>query len=347
MKDRNLLIICPSFPDKDNNFYWWIFIKEYINSIKKYFNKVYVISPVAFWLWITKRERNCNDYTLDNIEIYYPRFFHFPIKYFRENLWHTHYKKIIKVIDKKNLKFDIIHTHFTYPSWYAWVLLKETFNKALVTTIHQNRDWFLKEIQSWLKVIIDTYKKSDFLVRVNKIDILTLKKYNENTVTIVNGYDENKFYSFWDENGFKNKLWIKNHIKVILNVWALENKKNQKTLILSCKELLKTRDDFICYIVWEGSLKNELQNLINNKNLQNHVKLLWSISHNKIPEYMNLADIFVLPSLSESFWVVNIEALACEHQLFQLLIDEVKKLFLMKIIDFYMMIKRIIKYYLV
>ena len=43
----------------------------------------------------------------------------------------------------------------------------------------------------------------------------------------------------------------------------------------------------------------------------NHVKLAGGRPHNEILIWMDACDLFVLPSLSESFGVVQIEAMAC------------------------------------
>jgi glycosyltransferase involved in cell wall biosynthesis len=42
-----------------------------------------------------------------------------------------------------------------------------------------------------------------------------------------------------------------------------------------------------------------------------YVKFVDGISHDEIPIWMNACDLFVLPSLRESFGVVQIEAMAC------------------------------------
>lgn len=42
-----------------------------------------------------------------------------------------------------------------------------------------------------------------------------------------------------------------------------------------------------------------------------HVKFVGRKPHNKIPIWMNACDVFVLPSLRESFGVVQIEVMAC------------------------------------
>ena len=80
---------------------------------------------------------------------------------------------------------------------------------------------------------------------------------------------------------------------------------------MSCKELFKENKNFTCYIIWSWKLKNELTQLIKKEKLEENIKLLWTINNKELAKWMNLADVFILPSIKESFWVVNIEALAC------------------------------------
>ena len=73
----------------------------------------------------------------------------------------------------------------------------------------------------------------------------------------------------------------------------------------------KRRTDIVCFIVGSGGKKKELISLINHLDVNNFVKLVGSKPHNEIPIWMNACDIFVLPSLKESFGIVQIEAMAC------------------------------------
>lgn len=77
------------------------------------------------------------------------------------------------------------------------------------------------------------------------------------------------------------------------------------------KIIIKQRNDILCFIGGDGPLKKKLQKQIRKLNLQEHVKLLGPIPDDKLALWMNAADLFVLPSLSESFGVVQIEAMAC------------------------------------
>ena len=324
MKNKNLLIVCPSFPDKDNKSYWWIFVKEYINSIKANFDKVYVISSQPYFPipkilrklpYIKKYAYSLylDNYSYDNVEISFSKFFHLPLSYDRKKSDINSFNRVVKDIKINNIKFDIIHAHFIYPSWYLWVKLKEKYNKPLITTWHGYDVYdfpFRNDINK--NITKDILKKSDKLLTVSKSNLKCFKKLWFSDVDIIpNWFDSKKFIFFNNNENIKRELNIEKWKKILLTVWNLVKVKNQKTLILACNELKKSRQDFICYIIWEWVLKTELQNLINDLGLNEDVKLLGKKSHDEIPKWMNIVDLFVLPSLSESFGVVNIEALAC------------------------------------
>ena len=73
----------------------------------------------------------------------------------------------------------------------------------------------------------------------------------------------------------------------------------------------KKRSNVLCYIGGTGPLKYKLQKQIEKLNLVNKVKLIGFVSDESLPLWMNACDVFILPSLSESFGVVQIEAMAC------------------------------------
>jgi glycosyltransferase involved in cell wall biosynthesis len=58
-------------------------------------------------------------------------------------------------------------------------------------------------------------------------------------------------------------------------------------------------------------MRRKLEAQIQNLGLQDYIKLLGYVPNDKVTYWLNAADLFVLPSLSESFGVVQIEAMAC------------------------------------
>lgn len=87
--------------------------------------------------------------------------------------------------------------------------------------------------------------------------------------------------------------------------------KGHKYLIEAMERLAKQRKDILCVIVGSGFLQSALEEQIKGAQLEEYVFLAGGKPHEEIPVWMNACDVFVLPSLNESFGIVQIEAMAC------------------------------------
>ena len=146
LKDKNLLILTEGYPSEDGKTPAYIFVKEQVDELKKYFKKIYVIAPTPYFPKALG-SLNCipdkfkyyiqfNNYNYDNVKVFFPRFFTIPINYFRYNLGKIATRTVARCIKKNNLKFDLIHSHFTHPTGYIGVKIKKTYNKKLILTTH-------------------------------------------------------------------------------------------------------------------------------------------------------------------------------------------------------------------
>ena len=217
-------------------------------------------------------------------------------------------KKFAKFILANNLEFDLIHAHFTWPDGYTAVKLGKKFNVPVVITLHENHDWLLEEYKSRNEKIYWTWKNADALIRVNQKDVPLLKAFNTNVFSIPNGFNPGRL-------PIMDKLTVREHLKlpvnseVIFTLGALVERKGFHYLIEAMKTIVKKRNDILCFIGGSGPLKDKLQQQINEFRLQNHVKLLGFVPDDKLKYWMNAADIFILPSLSEGNPTVMFEAL--------------------------------------
>lgn len=102
-----------------------------------------------------------------------------------------------------------------------------------------------------------------------------------------------------------------NNEKIILYVGRLEPVKGVRYLI-QAMGILKDRGirNVKLLIVGEGSERKYLEELVKKLRLEDSVVFVGKVPHKEIPAYMGLADVFVLPSLSEGFPVVILEAMA-------------------------------------
>ncbi|MEM1672680.1 MAG: glycosyltransferase [Archaeoglobaceae archaeon] len=220
--------------------------------------------------------------------------------------------KLFKIFDsyitKKPLEFDIIHAHFTWPQGYVAIKLGEKNRVPVVIHVHENQEWFMRLLLSKNKKIHSTWRRATALIRVNKKSIPLLKEFNVNTFYLPNGFNTTLQVS---KNFARNKLKLSSDTKILFGLGHLIGRKGFQYLVESMNKIIRKRKDVICYIGGEGPLKKKLEDQIKKLNLQEHVKLLGFIPDEELYLWMNAADIFVLPSLSESFGVVQIEAMAC------------------------------------
>ena len=137
------------------------------------------------------------------------------------------------------------------------------------------------------------------------------KKYKMNSVVIPNGIE---LYKFKTELTGLSKLQTGSYSsdtdQNIIFVGTLRQIKGVRYLI-EAMSIMRLNDPHVeLMIVGDGEEKEYLQKLTSDLNLNNCVSFVGKVPNDDIPKYMKEADLFVLPSLSESFGIVNIEAMA-------------------------------------
>jgi glycosyltransferase involved in cell wall biosynthesis len=261
-----------------------------------------------------RRDAFAQDYEYDNVSVFFARYFTLPFEFSRRRRGEKAFKVVEKIIRRKKMNFDLIHAHFTYPSGYVGARLKENHKKPVILTVHEERDGFLKEIFSNNRNIIYTWNFVDKIIRVNEKDLMEFRRLQidkSKLLFLPNGYSQDLFLPM-DSNNARIKLKLPLDRTILVNIASLEAYKGQKYLIEAMKKILVIRQDIMLYIVGQGSLENSFQSLINEYGLQDNVILAGGNKpREEIPLWMNACDLFVLPSLSESFGIVQIEAMAC------------------------------------
>lgn len=129
--------------------------------------------------------------------------------------------------------------------------------------------------------------------------------YGKKSFKIINNaIDIERFINYQDQKEIQ-EINQKFGDNIILHVGRLSGQKNHEYLIKIAKELKNRNIKFKVLCCGDGPLKKSIQNLIDQNNLHNDVKLLGSIN-NVIPYYY-ASKIMILPSLYEGLPVVSIE----------------------------------------
>lgn len=201
---------------------------------------------------------------------------------------------------------DIVMAIWTYSN-FLWLIAQKLLKIKLVLTQHESLiiyKWNNHLSTNWL--IIKRIKK---FIWKNKIICVSKKIMSEiinyynidksQAILIYNWIDYKKIYSLSDE-----KLDIK--YDYIINIWTLDDNKNQEMLIKSFW-VLKNKTNYKLLLLWDWPNKNQLENLIEELNLKNKVKILWYVKNPY--KYLKHAKAFVFTSKSESFWLSIVESL--------------------------------------
>ena len=316
LSETTLLVITPDYPDKNNNYIGSIFVKNQLDSLKGYFRKIIVIAPVLFSGGILPNDRYCQNYHADNIDIYYPRCLFFPrsvavplIKNSYKLSFDSRLSAVLRLIRREQLEFDLIHAHFTWPSASIAATLKETYHVPVVATIHEDSGWLQEEISLNNARLITAWQHADALIRVNREEVPLLEKFNPSVFFVPNGFPVQ--FKPLDKAECRSRLGVPSEKNVIFCLGDLIERKGFAYLVDAMARIRARRHDVICFIGGKGPEEKNLIKKIHEHNLDDCVRLLGFIPDAMVPVWMNAADLFVLPSIHESFGIVQIEALAC------------------------------------
>ncbi|HOC97310.1 MAG TPA: glycosyltransferase [Candidatus Pacearchaeota archaeon] len=317
LKKKNILYIVHNY----NNFQ-----KDPIEEASKYFNKVYVlvrykpISDIVDKIPLKSLKKFRKEYVLDlrelpsNVEVIKTAVWYFPYGFLNRYLGDLHFNSFKKVLRRKYIKFDLIHSHFVWSSGYVGMKLKKEYGTPLVITGH-GYDVYKLPFKSkyWRKKIKGILDSADCIITGSKSNKRRLEELGIDMlkVSIINnGFSSNLFYNK-DKRVLRKEMGIDESLRICLSVGNLEKVKGHDVLIKAISILKDKGENVFCYIIGTGSRLNYLKRLAKKYGVDSNVSFLGVKPHSEICDYINISDVFVLPSRNEGAPVVLLEALAC------------------------------------
>ncbi len=301
------------------------FQKEAINVVSDMFDAVNVIVRLNTFAQIGKHSRMryfnsySSEYKIDlkdkpqNVNIYPVSIPYFPTDRGYKLLGKKHLYRVNKIINKNNIDFDLVHSHFTWSAGYVGAKLKEEYGVPFVVNARGYDIYSLPfRDEEWRSKITYVLETADQIITTSESNLPYLKKLNITTPinVIPNGFRDQLFYPR-DLQKTRINVGLPSSVKILMAIGFLGEIKGHKYLIEAMSIIKEFRDDVICVIVGEGELRNELQKNILSYGLQDHVFLKGGKPHHQIPDWLNSCDLFILPSLQESYGTVQVEAMAC------------------------------------
>lgn len=311
----NILIISHMYPSTFNSMSG-VFIHKQIKELVSLGCKVTVVSPIP-WSGFPINIINSKwkkysqipfEYKLDNIEVYYPRYFEFPKGYFFKNSGKRMYIGIKNTIYKLNnkYKFDLIHSHVALPDGYCGMLINNNLKIPHIVTIHgQDFQYTINKNDKLKETVFEVLKNVDKIIVVSS----KLKRIVQNTEFY------NKLHII--NNGIDINDNVKEGIAIsdipddidILSVSNLIKTKGIDLNIKAVKKLSKKYPYLKYYIIGDGPERLNLECMVKQYGLVDNVIFLGKLEHHNVIKYMNKCKIFSLPSWQEGFGVVYVEAM--------------------------------------
>ena len=302
------------------------FVKDQIEQISDHFTSVTVLArynPISeisniFPIHYLKIYRKASIIDLSNkpsnVSVVTTPIFYAPTEFGYKNLGERHFKAVKRKIERENIRFNLIHSHFVWSAGYVGAKLKEKHNVPFVVNAHGYDIYDLPfRDDEWKEKIGYVLNSADCIITVSNSNLESIRKLDVKTPVhvIPNGFRSDLFYP-QNPKECRKKLNLPLNRRILLNVGGVYDEvKGAKYLIEAMREVVKHRKDVLCIIVGGGKLKGKLEKQTKKAGLENYVKLAGGRPHNEIPIWMNAAHLFVLPSLRESFGIVQVEAMAC------------------------------------
>lgn len=206
--------------------------------------------------------------------------------------------------------YDVIHSHI-FPAMVCGAAIKK--NKKLIITLQGGDIGEYRESNLLIRFMEMPFigwslKRADLVHSVSSHIASVAQKIGAKKIMIVpNGVDIHLFHP-QDKNQMRRKLGYRIDEKIVVSSSRLTPKNGLDYLIRAVGKVPRLK----LIIIGDGEQKKSLQALIGSLNLADRVFLLGYLEHSKLPEYLNMADIFCRPSINEGFGISFIESMACK-----------------------------------
>lgn len=316
-----VLVVSHMYPHALNPTYG-IFVQEEVRELAKRC-QVKVVSPTP-WFFPLKIFKKWYAYTRiplaetrSGIEVLYPRTIAFPKKIAFSLSGFTFFLSLLRCarVAEKGFRFDLIHAHTVYPDGFAAVLAARALRRPVVITLHGSDVNVHFQHRIWRKLGLFALSRADQVIAVGeglRRTVANKQVTNEDKITVIpNGVDVSRFVPLPRVEALK-RLGLQSEGSKILYVGNMRQSKGIDYLLKAAKMLLETFDHHIeFFLIGEGEYERQARLLAGKLGITHAVHFTGGKPNEEIPLWMNAGDVLVLPSLSEGFGVVLIEAMAC------------------------------------
>jgi len=210
-------------------------------------------------------------------------------------------------------KIDILHVHYAIPHASAAIQAKhilETYgiNIPIVTTLHGTDITLLGKDKSFKPVIEYAINKSDAVTSVS----LDLKKETlnhfkiSNQIDVIPNFIDSNLYNKDGDKVLRSKIANPDE-KILIHVSNFRKVKRVPDVV-KIFEIVQKEIPSKLLMIGDGPERMKSEQLCRKLKISNRVKFMGKLK--SVEEFMSISDLFLLPSETESFGLVALEAMA-------------------------------------
>lgn len=219
--------------------------------------------------------------------------------------------KMVEVTEFEGL--DLLHVHYAIPhassAYLAKNILKKKKDVKIITTLHGTDITLVGLEPSFLPLVKFSIEESDGVTAVSRfLKEKTITNYNiEKNIEVIPNFIDTNIFKPMEACTFRKHIAPVGE-KILVHT---SNFRQVKRVPDTIKILEKVIKEIPCklLLVGDGPDRSECERLTRQLNLMDSVKFLGK--QEGLVEILNSADIFLIPSQSESFGLAALEAMAC------------------------------------
>jgi glycosyltransferase involved in cell wall biosynthesis len=307
---RRKVLIIPSWYPSKNHPLDGIFVQDQAQVLCRQFDVAVLYPKLVHVKAFLKREilRSTTDF---EDKIFILRDYGFAVPRFRKQWYGTLSKIALGEIERLISQWgrpDLIHAHIVLPGGWVAAKLKERYSIPLVLTEHSSPFSMHLGSRYNRRLVQETLKACDKVIAVSWGMKMQMKDWvDEEKIEIIGNVIRTDYFRI-ETNSFNGPLGPKR----ILCVSIMKKQKGLSNLLKACKGLLDSGEkDFILYLGGEGEIRSQLEREVVDLGLSDHCLFLGVLNREKVRDWMQRCDFFVLSSLHETFGIVVGEAMAC------------------------------------
>lgn len=212
-------------------------------------------------------------------------------------------------------ELDLLHVHYAIPHAASAVMAKDILRRhnlrvPVVTTLHGTDITLVGQDRSYAPVVAYSIDESDGVTAVSdylRNETLNHFDVNQDIRVIPNFVDTDRFYR-QEKDHFKRVL-CPNGEKVIVHISNFREVKRATDVVRTFANLHREELPVKLLMVGDGPDRSNAEQLARELGAYRDVRFLGK--QEPVEEILSIADVFMIPSGSETFGLAALEAMAC------------------------------------